>query len=110
LPRLADAGRLGKLLYRQAELFSRTEGFEQKYGQVYAGVPDDIINFHHDPLACAIALGWRGGVEIDTVPLRIEVRNGYLYEIPDANGKPIRVVTKIDGSTFNRFWLDTVCS
>jgi inosine-uridine nucleoside N-ribohydrolase len=109
LPRLAQAGRLGELLYRQAELFSKTEGFDQKYGQVYAGVLDDIINFHHDPLACAIALGWRNGIEIETVPLRFEVRDGYIYEIPDANGKPIRVVTKIDGNAFNRFWLDTVC-
>ncbi len=27
----------------------------------HAGLPDDFINFHHDPLACAVAAGWDGG-------------------------------------------------
>jgi inosine-uridine nucleoside N-ribohydrolase len=108
LPRLASGGRLGELLVRQAELFARTEQFAQKYGTTCAGVPADIINFHHDPLACALALGWREGVTIETLPLKFEIREGWLYETPDSGGMPRRVVTQIDGRAFNRYWCDVV--
>ncbi len=110
LPRLKQAGKLGDLLARQAEVFARTEQNEQKYGQTCAALPDDLINFQHDPLACAIALGWREGVEIETVPLKWEVRDSWLYEQPDPDGVPTRIVTRIDGEAFNQFWLDRLCS
>jgi inosine-uridine nucleoside N-ribohydrolase len=109
LPRLARAGRLGKLVVRQAEFFARSEHFEQKYGETCSGLPGDIINFQHDPLACAIALGWREGVEMETAPLRFEIRDHWLHEIPDGDGIPTRLVTKIDGSAFNEFWCDVLC-
>lgn len=109
LPRLAKAGRVGELIVRQAELFARTEQFEQKFGVTCSGIPNDIINFQHDPLACAIALGWHEGVEIEAVPLKFEVRNGYLYEIPDSSGIATRIVTKVDGDTFNEYWRDLIC-
>jgi purine nucleosidase len=110
LPRLARSDRLGELLVRQAEVFARTEGFEEKYGATCPGLPRDIINFQHDPLACAIALGWREGVEIETVPLKLEIRDTYLYEIPDKDGIPTRLVTKIDGNAFSEYWYNTICS
>src|SRR5258708_21671470 len=64
LPRLAQAGRLGELIVLQAELCARIEHNEQNYRKICPGLPGDIINFLHDPLACAIALGWREAVEI----------------------------------------------
>jgi purine nucleosidase len=109
LPRLAQAGRLGELIVRQAELCARSEQHEQRYGESCPGLPRDIINFQHDPLACAIALGWHTGVEVETVPLKLETREGWLYEIPDHNGKPTRVVTTIDGNAFNDSWCDILC-
>ena len=109
LPRLAQAGRLGELIVRQAELFAKMEGFERQYGESCSGLPRDLINFQHDPLACAIALGWREGVEIETVPLKIEVRDGFVHEIRHPEGKPMRVVTKIDGDAFNEYWCDLLC-
>ena len=72
-------------------------------------LPADIINFHHDPLACAIALGWREGVSIETVPLKLETRDGRLYEIPDSAGKLKPLVTKIDGRLFSDFWRTLIC-
>ena len=69
-------------------------------------MPDDIINFQHDPLACAIALGWDDGVEIEELPLIVEEKDGWLHERIDPLGKPTRVVTKVDGPRFNEFWLD----
>jgi purine nucleosidase len=109
LTRLAQAGRLGELVVRQAELCARSYHNEQTYGETCPGLPRDIINFQHDPLACAIALGWREGVEIETVPLRFEMREGWLYEIPDSSGISTRLVTKIDGDAFNEYWCHILC-
>ena len=109
LPRLALAGRLGKLIVLQAELYARSEQYEQLYGETCPGLPRDIINFLHDPLACAIALGWHESVGIETVPLRLETRESWLYEIPDSDGIPTRLVTQIDGNAFNEYWCDILC-
>ncbi len=106
LPPLSATGRLGELLIRQAELFARSEGFETKYGAACPGLPSDIINFHHDPLACAIALGWQENLEIETVPLKLEVRDSYLYEIPDPDGIPTPLVTCINANAFSDFWVN----
>lgn len=108
LPRLAQAGKLGELLVRQAEVFARTENYAQKFAAVHARLPDDFINFHHDPLACAIALGWNEGVVIEDVSLKLEIRDGWLVETPDPNGVPVRLVTKIDAGAFNAFWVRVV--
>src|SRR5207248_571784 len=110
LPRLAQAGRLGELIVLQAELCARREQNEHKYGETCPGLPRDIINFQHDPLACAIALGWHEGVVMETVPLKLETRESWLYEIPDSEGIPTRLVTKIDGNAFNEYWCNILCS
>jgi len=58
LPRLREAGPLARLIARQAEAFAQDEHNEARYGQTCPGLPDDTINWQHDGLACAIALGW----------------------------------------------------
>jgi purine nucleosidase len=109
LPALQQAGPLARLIARQAEAFARDEGMEARYGQTCAGLPDDIINFQHDPLACAIALGWDEGVQIMEVPLRLEVVDGWLRQRVDrGGGTPTRVVTRVDGGEFSEAWLRTV--
>ena len=100
------SGALGQLIARQAEAFAVDEQHEAKYGATCEGLPDDTINFQHDPLACAIALGWDEGVEIEEVPLVVEEEGGYLVERIDTSGKPVRVVTKVDGGRFSEFWVD----
>jgi purine nucleosidase len=109
LPRLAQAGRLGQLIVRQADLCARLEHYEQLYGETCPGLPRDVINFLHDPLACAIAVGWNEGVEMETIPLKLETRERWLYEIPDSDGTPTRLVTKIDGNAFNEYWCQILC-
>lgn len=106
LDELRQAGPLGQLIARQAEAFAVDERHEARYGETCEGLPDDTINFQHDPLACAIALGWNEEVKIEDVPLSLEVRDGWLVERVDTSGKPVRVVTKIDGERFSQFWLD----
>jgi hypothetical protein len=105
---LSDSGILGQLLVQQAEAFAADEQNEKKFGETCEGLPNDIINFLHDPLACAIALGWNDEVEMEEVPLILEEKDGWLYERIDASGKPIRIVTKVDGSRFNEFWLNKI--
>ena len=105
---LRTAGAVGELIARQAEEFAVDEQNEKKYGETCENLPGDIINFLHDPLACAIALGWNEGVEIQELPLILEESDGWLYERVDASGRPTRVVTKIDGPRFSEFWLNTL--
>ncbi len=110
LPALRQAGPLAALIARQAEAFAADEDYEAVYGRPCAGLPCDLINFLHDPLACAIALGWREGVEIRPLPLRTENRDGWLRLVPAPDGKETRVVTRVDGAAFSERWLRTVCS
>ncbi len=108
LRQLKNAGRLGELLIRQAEVFAHTEKLAERYGATSPQLPADFINFHHDPLACAIALGWNTGVTIETVPLKLEVRDSYLYETHDPNGRPTLLVTGADVKAFDDYWLKIV--
>lgn len=111
LDRLRQAGGpLGHLIARQAEAFAVDEQNEATHGATCAGLPADIINFQHDPLACAIALGWDKGIVIEEVPLVIEEKDGWLTERIDPAGKPTRVVTQVDGPRFSEFWVDVLTS
>ena len=108
LPILRRARPLAQLIARQAEPFAKENNYEVQIGQTCPGLPADIINFLHDPLACAIALGWHEGVEMSEVPLTLEIKDGWLHERVDSAGRPTQVVTRVDGDKFNEFWLNTV--
>jgi purine nucleosidase len=108
LDKLRRSGALGQLIAKQAEEFAVDEKMESRFGETCAGLPEDIINFQHDALACAIALGWNDGVEIEELPLIVEEKDGWLTECIHPSGKPIRVVTKVNGSRFNEFWLNKI--
>jgi purine nucleosidase len=110
LPALSRAGPLAQLIARQAEAFAIEYGNEAQYGQTCKNLPDDIINFQHDPLACAVALGWHDDVEISELPLKLAVEDGWLVQRIADGGKPTRVVTRVSGAKFNAFWLDVVTS
>src|SRR5207302_4884796 len=83
LPALRRAGPLGQLIARQAEAFAQAERIEERYGRTCPGLPHDIINFQHDPLACAVALGW-AGVTVETLPLALTLEGDWLLEQIDA--------------------------
>ena len=114
LPRLRQSGPLGALIARQAEVYAIEYKNEETYGKTCPGLPADIINFQHDPLACAIALGWTieqssiQGVEVRELRLKSEIRDGWLRQEVDPGGRPARVVTAVDGEGFNEFWLRVV--
>jgi purine nucleosidase len=108
IEKLRTAGALGELVAKQAEVFALDEKMDETYGTTCAKVPGDIVNFQHDPLACAIALGWSQGVETEEVPLAIEEEGGWLHERIDKSGRIMKVVTKVDGPRFSDFWFDLV--
>ena len=108
LASLRQAGPLTKLIARQAKAFAKDEKIERRYGRTCRGLPDDTINFQHDALTCAIALGWSEGVEISEIPLESEIKDGWLRQRVGESGRPTRVVTRVDGGKFNEFWFRTV--
>jgi len=108
LPALCAAGALGDLIARQAEAFAEDERHAQTHGQTCPGLPSDIINFQHDPLACAVALGWDEGLRIEELPLAVEIEDGWLTERIHPSGNTVRVVTRVDAAVFSRFWLGRV--
>ena len=107
LPAVRAAGPLGALLAWQAGAWVALNPENAGYPRDYPSLPSDFINFQHDPLAVAVALGW-DGVTIERLPLAIFEEDGWLRERVDPAGKPTRVVTAIDAPNFNRLWVDVV--
>ncbi|MDQ2888910.1 MAG: nucleoside hydrolase, partial [Chloroflexota bacterium] len=107
LPRLQQAGALNVLIAHQAEVYANYRKNEGETDEKYEALSADLLNFQHDPLACAVALGW-SGVKKALVPLTFEVQDGWLYERVDAGGRPTTVVVEVDGPAFNMLWLETV--
>jgi purine nucleosidase len=109
LPALRESDALGRLIARQAEAFAQDERIAERYVPTCPGLPPDIVNFQHDPLACAVGLGW-DGVTVVALPLALEPADDRLRAQIDAGGRPLRVVTGVDRGRFSAFWLGTVAS
>jgi len=107
IPALRASGPLGALLARQSLAIAEDWKVEDRYGRSCAGLPDDTINVLHDPLACAVALGW-DGASVEEVHLVLEMRDGWLHERVDPTGYAMRVVTRVEAARFNQTWLDIV--
>ena len=110
LPALRQAGPMEKLIARQAEAWTDDHRMDTRFGLTCSGLPDDTINFQHDPLACAIALGWKDGIQIEEIHIATEIQETWLHQRVDPAGKPTRVVTHVDGAKFADFWLNLVTS
>lgn len=76
-------------------------------GRAHPGRPDDLVNIHWDPVACAVALGWPGAVLAEQ-RLRTVVADGVLRFEPAADGRATRVLTGLDGAAFSERWLTAV--
>lgn len=106
LPRLRASGPLGELLARQSGARCADSG-KDELALTYPGLPDDLLNFHHDPVACAVALGWPGAV-VEEMRLRPVLEGGVLRFRPDPAGRRVRVLVDIDGPSFTQAWLSAV--
>ena len=106
LPRLSESGELGTLLARQAQAYADDRD-AASLGAAHLGLPDDLLNFHHDPLACAVALAW-SGVTVSPMTLEPVLEDQVLRFEPHPAGLPCRVVTAVDGPAFAETWLRAV--
>jgi purine nucleosidase len=106
LPRLRAAGPLGQLLARQSEVYGQASQME-KLGREHSGLPDDLLNFQYDPVACAVALGWSGAT-VEDLRLQPVRRNDVLSFHPNPEGRSIKVVLEVDGAAFRETWLSAV--
>ncbi|HET8682246.1 MAG TPA: nucleoside hydrolase [Micromonosporaceae bacterium] len=106
LPRLRASGPLGQLLARQGEAHGHDYGMAE-IGAAHRGLPDDLLNFQYDPVACAVAAGWPGAV-VEEMRLQPVLDAGVLRFQPSAQGRPVRVVTDIDAAGFTESWLAAV--
>jgi hypothetical protein len=106
LPRLRRAGPLGVLLARQADAHA-AEHDMPALGRAWPGLPDDLLNFQYDPVACAVAAGWSGATleELRLTPVTDE---SVLRFEEHPTGRPTRVVTDIDAEAFREVWLASV--
>lgn len=105
---LKEGDALARLIATQSEVYAATEHRQREYAHRYEGLPRDFINYQHDPLACAVALGWDEGVETEELTLNSTIEDGWLVQRVEAGGRPTKVVTRVDGRAFDDFWLRTV--
>jgi purine nucleosidase len=106
LARLRGGGELARLVARQGE----QQGTDQDMGRMgreHPELPDDLLNFHYDPLACAVAAGW-DGARVEDLELRTREEDGVLDFPEEPGGFKTRVVTGIDGPRFEEDWLRAV--
>ena len=80
-----------------------------RMGRENPELPDDLLNFHYDPLACAVAVGW-GGAQVEELELAAREEDGVLAFPEEPGGRKTRVVTAVDGSRFEEEWLQAVVS
>ncbi len=106
LPRLRASGALGELLARQSEAHAQDARLAD-LGPRYAGLPEDLLNFHYDPVACAVAVGWPGAV-IEEMRLKTVMDGQVLRFESSKDGRPMRVVVDVDGTSFTETWLAAV--
>jgi inosine-uridine nucleoside N-ribohydrolase len=109
LPHLRQAGSVGELLARQSELYA-IDNRRSELAAAHAGLPHDLLNFHHDPLTAAVAVMW-SGVETDEMRLKqIVADNGTLRFERSSSGRRTRVVVDVDSEGFSEHWLTTIIS
>jgi purine nucleosidase len=106
LPRLQSSGPIGALLARQGQAHAADHRMAD-LGRQYPGLPDDLLNFHYDPLAGAVALGWTGAT-VESYRLVPQLDDGHLRFHPDDRGKPTLAMTDVDGEAFSDRWLTAI--
>jgi purine nucleosidase len=106
LPRLCASGPLGELLARQSEAHAHDHGLLD-LAAAHSTLPDDLLNFHYDPVACAVAVGWPGAV-VQELPLASGLEGGVFRWHPDQAGHRTRVLVDLDGGSFTEAWLAAV--
>jgi inosine-uridine nucleoside N-ribohydrolase len=106
LPRLRNAGGLGALLAAQAEAHAADNGMTE-LGRAHRALPDDLLNFQYDAVACAVAAEWPGAV-VEEFRLAAVLEHDVLRFEPSETGRATNVVVDIDSADFDDRWFESV--
>jgi len=106
LDALRSGGALARLVADQGEAHARDLG-RTELGRAFPALPDDLLNFQYDPLACAVAAGW-DGVTVSELPVAIDIRDGLLRMSVTPGAATLRLATDVDAAAFDAAWLDAV--
>ena len=105
LPALEDSGPLGRLLARQA-IAHAAQYDMARLAREHAALPDDLLNFHYDPVACAAALGWP---EVTSGPTHVRIGAETPMRLIDhPDGRSATVVHHVESDVFAAKWLRAV--
>ena len=106
LARLRAVGPIGVLLADQATRYAALRD-HAGLAAGHPGLPDDLLLFLHDPLACAVAVGWEGARLVER-RLAVEPAGSSLRLVPGESGRRVRVVADLDAVGFAERWLSAV--
>jgi pyrimidine-specific ribonucleoside hydrolase len=106
LDALRRGGALARLLADQGEAHARDLG-RTELGRAFPMLPDDLLNFQYDALACAVAAGW-DGVTISELPVSTTIHENLLHMSIEPGAPTLKVATDVDGPAFDAAWLDAV--
>jgi inosine-uridine nucleoside N-ribohydrolase len=116
LDRLEETGRLGSRLATDSVAHGRRRRYAD-LGRQCSRLPDDLVTFHFDPVAAAVALGWPGArVEQLGVAWVSGGGGARMARLSEAFGRrsvlptvrSTNVVTDVDGEAFGELWLATL--
>lgn len=108
LDRLRTAGPLGRLIADQGERHAHDHHMRE-LPLAFPALPEDLLNFHYDPLACAVALDWEG-VTAKSVPTDLEIRDQRLWMTQRRGAASLTMITDVEAARFEDAWLEAVVS
>lgn len=108
LAKLRQSGSLARLIARQGELHG-ADWDMRSMDREHPNLPDDLLNFHYDPLACAVAAGWDGAL-VEELELVARQDDGLLTFNEEPGGRKTHIVTDVDGPRLEEEWLRAVAS
>ncbi|MDQ3327227.1 MAG: nucleoside hydrolase [Chloroflexota bacterium] len=106
LPVLRRGNALARLVADQGEIHG-TDDAMFELGSAHERLPNDLLNFQYDPLACAVALEW-DGVRVEPLKLAARMEGSMLTFPRDPEGRPTCVAVAVDGPRFEEAWLAAV--
>jgi inosine-uridine nucleoside N-ribohydrolase len=104
---LRRAGPVGELLARQSPAHAHDAGMAA-LAATHENLADDLVNFHWDPVAAAVAAGWSGATITPRSVRPATDTTGALRLVDADEGRPVDVATAIDAASFASEWLHAI--
>jgi len=106
LREIEHGGPVGELIARQSRAWAVERGMAA-LGRSHAELPDDLVNFHYDPVTVAVAVDW-AEARRKNARLMPYIENGVMTLEPSDEGRETELATEIDGAGFRELFLNCV--